>query len=143
MGQNGTEWFKRQFGTSGHRVLIFSHLLFSNIGLGPKLNIRPIKLPVRTKPSLLDTSDDVNSHKSHKPSVHKKSSRPGNRPNNRNTSPKPDGKNNKRPRICQRLVVNCKSSPDHRCCLYEEKIENNIDELTTETIITTTSTGIP
>jgi len=32
----------------------------------------------------------------------------------------------KKPRICQRLVVNCKSSPEHRCCQFQEE-EKKLD----------------
>ena len=86
---------------------------------GPKLHIRPIKLPARTRQPLLDGSTNLKDDfkKPQKSSNSKKNSRPGASPlntrkgsstKNRSTSPRP-GDNRKRPRICQRLVVNCKT----------------------------------
>merc|ERR1712223_378723 len=116
---------------------------------GPKLHIRPIKLPARTRQPLLDGSTNLKDDfkKPQKSSNSKKNSRPGGSPlntrkgsstKNRSTSPRP-GDNRKRPRICQRLVVNCKTSPDHRCCNYEQKIKIITTEATSVTTLATTT----
>ncbi len=72
--------------------------------------------------------DDANERKSSRPNH-------SNRKNNNSNSKKNKAKasaektkspgSHKRPRICQRLVVNCNNSPEHRCCQYEE--ENPIE----------------
>merc|ERR1719510_1424851 len=111
--------------------------------LGPKLHIRPIKLPAKTRQPSIDGSNPKEDFKKPQKTTNnnKKNSRPGTSPlnrksvnKNRSTSPRPD--NRKRPRICQRLVVNCKTSPDHRCCSYEQKINT----ITTEASVTTSPT---
>ena len=91
---------------------------------GAGLNIRPIRLPISTRPE--SSENENNQENRNKPSAaeklsnnNKKSTRPNNRNNNRNT-PKPNVNINSKPRICQRLVVNCKTSPEHRCCLYQQ-----------------------
>ncbi len=37
-----------------------------------------------------------------------------------------------RPRICERLVINCKNSPEHRCCQYENAQSDAAGEETTD-----------
>merc|ERR1711936_444194 len=116
--------------------------------LGPKLHIRPIKLPARTRQPLLDGSTNLkddfkkpinNSKKNSRPGASPLNTRKGSSTKNRSTSPRP-GDNLKRPRICQRLVVNCKTSPDHRCCNYEQKIKTITTEATSVTTLATSTT---
>jgi len=87
---------------------------------GAGLNIRPIRLPISKNPASSENENEENRNKpASNKSTNKKNSRPNNRNNSRNT-PKPNQGIKNRPRICQRLVVNCKSSPEHRCCLYQQ-----------------------
>ena len=84
------------------------------------MHIRPIKLPAKTRQPIQDGSnlnDEVFKKPQKTTNNSKKNSRPGASPLNRNkssktktrsTTPRP-GSNRKRPRICQRLVVNCKT----------------------------------
>lgn len=50
-----------------------------------------------------------------------------------------------RPRICQRLIVNCASKPEHRCCQYEVEVAETPEVTSrpeTEVITTTVSSKI-
>ena len=46
-----------------------------------------------------------------------------------------------RPRICQRLIINCASKPEHRCCQYE--IEAAKPEITSGPVIEVSTTTLP
>ena len=49
-----------------------------------------------------------------------------------------------RPRICQRLIINCASNPEHRCCQYQVENTVVVVETTTEAVpVSTTSVRKP
>jgi hypothetical protein len=51
-----------------------------------------------------------------------------------------------RPRICQRLVVNCQNNPTHRCCQHEEEAveeSTEVEEIIEEKVTLTHSRVIP
>ncbi|XP_040563642.1 uncharacterized protein [Lepeophtheirus salmonis] len=49
---------------------------------------------------------------------------------------KPNINKSSKPRICQRITINCQENPDHRCC----ENQNNSEEAPTTTVTTTTTT---
>ena len=90
--------------------------------------IRPIKLPISMRPSSNDdNNENINYQPERKPHSSTKKNRPGsNQKKSSGTTEAPGSKI--RPRICLRLVVNCKSSPDHRCCQYEEETPEEVPQ---------------
>lgn len=101
---------------------------------GSGLNIRPIRLPVGIRTPTTEGNTEENKKPANK-NNNKKNSRPSTRNNNRNT-PKPNVNINNRPRICQRLVVNCETSPEHRCCQYQKEEElQNASEVESEEVV--------
>lgn len=93
----------------------------------PATNIRfrPLKLPTACVKNSEETSDDKQGHHQNKPAASSviNKGRPlpksgsGSSSNSRTTTKAPGF--NVKPRICERLVINCKNSPEHRCCQYE------------------------
>lgn len=95
------------------------------------VKIRPIRLPQREKTTATEDEDNERTSEPVKrPSTDfKRTNTPGTATSNPNTrgntktsvAPTVPTPAPKRPRICIRLVVNCNSSPDHRCCKYAEE----------------------
>lgn len=96
---------------------------------GTAVKFRPVKLP-KTKPK--KPEEDINEQQEQdgtkKPSAslaNLKKGRPEFNPSNSGgivskKQPLKKKKTNKKPRICQRLVVNCKKNAEHRCCQYQD-----------------------
>ena len=61
--------------------------------------------------------------------------------NRRTTSTSAPVVGKSRPRICQRLIINCASKPEHRCCQYE--IEAAKPEITSGPVIEVSTTTLP
>lgn len=99
---------------------------------GTAVKFRPVKLP-KTNPKKTDNDSnnergESNSGGRNKPSASLANlgkGRPNFNPSTATaaTTSKPKSsqkkKSNIRPRICERLVINCKNSPEHRCCQYK------------------------
>jgi len=106
---------------------------------GTAVKFRPVKLPkVKPKKSEDDTNEENEKDKNgnDKPSASLANLKKGRPEFNPGTAKKPvlkkqiqKIKSKARPRICQRLVVNCKQNSEHRCCQY---ISSAIDEVKPE-----------
>merc|ERR1711953_433745 len=101
------------------------------------MKFRPIRLPNRK-----NTEENVSTERPQP--INKNPNRP--LPNNRRTtSTSAPVIGTSRPRICQRLIVNCASKPEHRCCQYEVEVAETPEVTSrpeTEVITTTASSRI-
>jgi len=100
---------------------------------GTAVKFRPVKLPkTNPKKTEIDNNNErgeTNNGGRNKPSASLANlgkGRPNFNPSTATTAttskPKSSSlkkKSNIRPRICERLVINCKNSPEHRCCQYK------------------------
>ena len=91
---------------------------------GTAVKFRPAKLPC-TKKKPEEPVVTVTQRSNKKPTPPKKLSpvTPGPKKKPGKTNPRSP---TSRPRICQRLVVDCKNSPKHRCCRYLQQPENPV-----------------
>merc|ERR1711953_165174 len=101
------------------------------------MKFRPIRLPNRK-----NTEENVSTERPQP--INKNPNRP--LPNDRRTtSTSAPVIGTSRPRICQRLIVNCASKPEHRCCQYEVEVAETPEVTSrpeTEVITTTASSRI-
>ena len=98
--------------------------------------IRPLRLPSRATQSVDDGSIDTSNGERYDVFNQKKKS---NKPEKKKAfSPKPTAlpnpvtKMGKRPRVCLRLVINCRTNSRHRCC-RTEPVSNALNQETSST----------
>merc|ERR1711953_769359 len=101
------------------------------------MKFRPIRLPNRK-----NTEENVSTERPQPINKNPNRTLPNNR---RTTSTSAPVIGTSRPRICQRLIVNCVSKPEHRCCQYEVEVAETPEVTSrpeTEVITTTASSRI-